>query len=216
MINLLYKEFKLVVTPMTFFFALLTALILIPNYPYCVGVGYGLLALFITFNTARMNNDHEFMAMLPIPRNDIVKAKFLDAAAIELIMILVAVPFALLSSLLLNKSGNLVGIDANFAFFGYTFIEYAVFNAIFLPMYFKSGYKVGVPMLAGLGGYLIVCLVLEVLTAVVPALHNVLDGTNAAYIGYRVGVCIFGIIVYALTMLSAYKISVKRFENVSL
>ena len=39
---------------------------------------------------------------------------------------------------------NLVGLDPNLALLAAGFLIYALFNAVFLPSFYKNGYKVGV------------------------------------------------------------------------
>jgi len=214
--NLLYKELKLVIPPATYLFALLPALLLIPAYPYFVGVSYFFFIIQITFATARANKDHEFTSMLPIPRRQIVLAKHLNVAFVELLTILVAIPFALISSLIINPNGNIVGMDANFAFFGLTLIAYSVFNLAFFPAYFKTGYKMGVPLLIGIAVYLITICFFELVINLVPALKSTLDGLNPQTFIYQFIVLAAGIVIYVGSMFVSYKISTKKFEKVSL
>lgn len=214
--NLLYKELKLVISPVTYMFCILSGLLLIPSYPYCVGMLYCILALNITLNMARANNDHMFTAMLPVPRNHIVMAKHITVVFIQLLQVISAIPFALISSLVINKSGNIVGMDANFAFFGLTLIEFSVFNIIFLPWYFKTGYKAGMPMLIGSLVYGVSIAFFEILIAVIPVLNNNLDSLNASTFIYQIPVLIAGIIIYFAVIYLSYRLSVKKFEKVSL
>lgn len=213
--NLLYKEIKLVITPAAYMFACLSALLLIPSYPYCVGLSYCIFSIVTTFGVARANNDHQFTAMLPVSRNDIVKAKHMTVVFIELIQIITAVPFALLSSLVLNKQGNIVGMDANFAFFGMAFIAFSVFNIIFLPGYFKTGYKTGMPVIIGLTCYVLILALFETLTALIPFLKKNLDSLDGHTFIYQIPVLAIGILIYLITIFISYKISVKKFEKVS-
>ena len=108
--NIIYKELKLCIPPALYIlFALLAALVIIPNYPYFVAFGYAILAIFITFSQARDNKDIEFTSMLPIPRNDIVKSKLFTVLFLEGVQIVACIPFAILSALVINAGGNLVG-----------------------------------------------------------------------------------------------------------
>jgi hypothetical protein len=213
--NLILKELKLVIAPPVFVFCLLSALILIPSYPYIVGIFYFCFSIQIIFLTMRSNKDLEFTALLPISRGDIVKAKHFTVAFMEIAQLIIAVPFAILSSLVVNK-GNPVGIDANFAFFGNALIAFSAYNIIFLPLYFKSGYKVGVPLLLGLFGFAVTEIILELLIAYVPALHNSLDGLDPKTFGWQLLDLAMGIIVFAVTLAVSFKASVKSFEKVNL
>ncbi len=214
--NLLYKELKLVITPGTYFFAACALLLLVPAYPYFVGVSYTVMSFLINFGVARDNQDHEFTAMLPVPRNQIVLAKHLHVLILEGVTILVAIPAALVSSLLLNPGGNVVGMDANFAFFGFTLLGYAIFNVIFLPKYFKTGYKVGTPLAVGMAAYLGFVLGVELVVNVFPGVKAVIDGLHPVTYVPQFVVLFVGVVFYAVGMLWSYRLSVKRFDKVSL
>ncbi len=213
--NIIYKELKLVIIPATYLIVLLAALIMIPNYPYLVGMSYCFLALFISFSTAQTNKDNEFTASLPVPRKNIVLAKHVSFITVELLQIVVAIPFALLSTLLINKNGNLVGLDANFTFFGVTFLCFGVINIIVLPWFFRTGYKIGIPFLTAIFTYVILYVCVELAVQLSP-LKAILDGTAAQYIPYRITVLFSGIAVYCALTFISYKRSVKNFEKVNL
>ena len=213
--NLIYKELKLVILPATYFMLLIAALIAIPNYPYIVGFGYCLLSLFISFSTAQANKDAEFTYSLPIPRKSIVLAKHVNFVLVQLMQIVVAIPFAVISTFVINKNGNPVGLDANFTLFAVAFLCFGVVNIIVLPQYFKTGYKVGIPFLIAVIAYCLVYVAIELLIQLTP-LQPVLDGAAVGYIGYRLIALFVGMAAYcALTALS-FKISVKNFEKVNL
>jgi len=214
--NIFYKELKLVVpTALYILFSLLAALVIIPNYPYFVAFGYAILAIFITFSLARDNKDIEFTSMLPIPRNDIVKSKLFTILFLEGVQIVACIPFAILSALVINTGGNLVGLDANFTLFGFAFIEFGVFNFIFIPQFFKTGYKIGISVFWGLTGYMLVALLLEGLVIAIPVLHNILDGYNVENIGYQILVLLVGLGFYILSAFLSYKRAVKNFDKVN-
>lgn len=214
--NLLKKEWLLNWKPAVYLYiyALLTLTLLAPNYPYLVAFGYCLIGIPTLFSYFRANKDLEFSALLPIPRADIVKSKFYAVLLIQGVQIIAAIPCAFISSLLINTNGNLVGLDANFTLFAVTLIEFSVFNIIFLPMFFKTGYKVAVPTVFAFLGYLITTCAIEILIAVVPILHQTFDGF--ANIAAQLILLAVGIIIYLVTMLISYKLSVKNFLKVNL
>jgi hypothetical protein len=214
--NLIYKELKLVLDPKIYIFSLLSGLIMIPNYPYMVGIAYFFLAVQIIFSTMKANKDLEFTALMPISRGSIVKSKYFTVIYLEAVQLVAAIPFALISSLLINKSGNPVGMDANFALFGSALISMSVFNAIFLPMYFKSGYKIAAPLIFGFTGFALAVIVLEFTIAFVPVLRNNLDSLSPATFGRQLIYLAAGLLVFAITPLLTFKKSVKAFERVNL
>lgn len=214
--NLIYKEIKLVVMPVAYLMLFLSALVAIPNYPYIVGFGYSLLTLFICLSTAKANKDDEFTSSLPIPRNHIVLARHFTFVYVELLQIIVAIPFAVVSAFVINKNGNLVGLDANFTLFGVAFLCYGVMNIVFLPWFYKTSYKMGVPFFVATIAFLLCYGVIEIIIQTVPALRAALDGTAIEYMGYRLIVLFVGIIMYVVLTFASYKLSVKNFEKVSL
>ena len=64
--NLLYKEFRLAIHPSVYIFFVLTALLLVPSYPYYVSFCYLMLGIFLTFKTNRSENDIFYSALLPV------------------------------------------------------------------------------------------------------------------------------------------------------
>lgn len=210
------KEWNLSIAPSIFVFiyALLGLTLLAPNYPYCVAFGYCLIGIPTLFALLKGNRDLEFTASLPIPRKDVVLSKFITITFIQLLQIIVAIPFAFISATLINTNGNIVGLDANLSLFGATFIEFAVFNIIFMPLFFKTGYKLALPTTLGFIGYLSTTLLIEILIGTIPALNNLFDGF--LNLGIQTILLVAGIIIYILFNFLAYKISVKNFEKVNL
>lgn len=143
MTTLLYKEFRLVCHPMTPLFALFGLMVFIPNYPYTVIFFYVMLGLFFTFLNKREQRDLYYTALLPVRKRDTVKASCRLVLLIELASLVVLVPCCILSAHLWPEKDNLVGLDANAALLAAGFLLYTVFNAVFLPAFYKTGYKVG-------------------------------------------------------------------------
>ncbi len=214
--NLMIKELKLVVSPSSYFFALCGALVLVPAYPYSIGMFYCLFSILITFGTARANNDHLFTAMLPVSRDHIVLAKHFDMIFPQMLTLLIAIPCAIISTQILNKSGNIVGMDANIAFFGLTLTAYGIFNIIFLPWYFKTGYKVGWPMAAGIAAFVFLWTVFEITIHSIPSLAGKIDSLDPSTVKYQLPVLLLGIIIYFGTLMISYRRSIRNFEKVSL
>ena len=76
---LMKKEWKLTVTPVPLLFLLLSALVLVPSYPYYVTFFYNALGIFLMLQAARENRDVYYMALLPVTKRDVVRARFLDS-----------------------------------------------------------------------------------------------------------------------------------------
>jgi hypothetical protein len=214
--NLVYKELRLAVWPLTWPFLITAALLLAPNYQSIVAVFYCLLSILNTFRMITVNKDNDFTMSLPVPRAHIVLAKHLSVAIIEVSQLIAAIPFALCADLVIRPQGNLVGIDANFAFFGFCLVSFAVFNLLFLPAFFKTAYKTGLPTLLGFLGFVLSYLALELAISILPPGRQYFDSLNPATFPYQLAVLCAGILFFTGAFFVSYKFSVKHFEKVSL
>ena len=131
---LLKKEWKLVMMPVPLLFLLLSALVLVPNYPYYVTFFYTTLGIFLMMQSARENRDLYYMALLPVTKREMVWARFLLVLSVEALQVLVCVPFMLLRASY-GSVKNAVGIEANVAFLGLSLVLLGLFNRIFFPMH---------------------------------------------------------------------------------
>jgi len=186
---------------------------LIPNWLYFIAISY---VFFITisnlFAATKAQNDIGFSILLPVRKRDIVKARFLSIIAIELIHTAVAVVFAVLNHYIYK--GDNFFLEPNAAFFGFTFIMYAIFNSIFLPMFYKTGSKIGMPVVLGTAGAIIFAALVEVFAIMVPSAKTALDsGDNYVW---KLIVLFGGILIFIVSNISAYRVSAKRFENLDL
>ncbi|GEM_PF-135820 len=213
--NLLYKELRLVV-PLSYLVLLVPAIfLLIPHYPFIIGGTYFMLILFISFSEANTNKDHLFTISLPIPRNQVVLAKHIAVIIVQLVQLICMIPFIVIANVL-RPGGNLVGMDGNYAFFGFVLISFSLFNFIFLTGYFKTGYKTGRPgVLAAIGFFLSYGL-FELLVNVVPNVKEILDTLNPEMVGYQILILTIGLLFYAGSMYFSYRKSVENFDQVNL
>lgn len=213
--NLLYKEFKLSVHPTCYWFLLLAAMLLIPNYPYYVSFFYLTLGIFLTFLNGNTTNDIFFTALLPIRKRDAVKARFNTVIIFELLLIIVAVPFAILRNIILPAE-NLAGIEANTALFGLVFMMFGIFNIVFLPMFYQTAYKTGIPFLVSSIAMTLLVGIAEAAINIIPGWKVALDTTNAAYIPQQLMVLVIGILAFGLLTGLGYAQSAKEFEKLDL
>lgn len=215
--DLLYKEFKLARHPTLFIFPFLAAMLLIPSYPFFVAFIYTALSVFFIFLQGRENKDILFTVSLPVRKRDVVKARCWFIVIIELFQILVSVPFAIIRhGLYTNPQGNEVGIEVNIAFYGLVLILYALFNSIFLPLFYKTAYKAGYALL--LAGFATTVFIVGIEAAVqfVPVLKQNFDTADPGLMPGQVPVLIAGMGIFGLSMWLAYKKSASRFEKVDL
>lgn len=215
MLKLLKKELVLSAHPTTVIMLLLSAMVLIPNYPYSVVFFYITLSLFFTCLQGRENNDIIYSLNLPVAKKDIVKARMTFAVLLELMQILITVPFAILSQKI-NVLGNAAGMEPNIVYFGIGLILYGLFNRIFFCRYYSDVNKIG-------GTFVITSIVIFVLiavevalTQVVPFVKDCLDTKDPAYLSYKMIVLAVAVVFYCLITYDAYRRSVKSFENLDL
>lgn len=210
--NLLYKEFHLAIHPLFFLVLLFGALVLIPEWVYFLAVMYFFfIALPNIFAMGKANSDIGFSAMLPVKRSDIVRARIFSVIILEVLQILVTAIFAVINLLIYPKGNSL--FDANAAYIGFVFVIYAIFNAIFFPMFYKTAYKIGLPVILANIVAVAFAAGIELLNAFVPW-FRIFDGRE--HLIAQFSVLAGGVVVFALLNIAALKMSIKRFENVNL
>lgn len=211
--DLLYKEFRLAINPFFHLIALLTGcLLLIPNWVYFVAFMYlywiAIPNILLTYNS---QNDLVFSAFMPVKKSDIVKSKIVALIIMEISNILVATIFAVIHNRLFSSYNFLM--DLNMAFFGFVLIMHGIFNLTLFPMYFKTGYKVGFPIVMSCIVVLLYAGFLETMVILNTGFRNIVEGSNT---GYQLFILIIGIGLFSLLSYIAYKLSAKRFNLVEL
>ena len=211
--KLLFKEITLSAHPTSIVFAFLGCLVLVPAYSYTVIFMFGCLATYLTFLNSRETNDIWYMALLPVTKREIVKGKCLIAVFFQLFQLGLSIPFAILRNIL-EIENNPVGIDVTVAWYGFGLIIYSVFDLIFLPSFYKSGYKVGKAFILALIPMLFMMFAAEA------AVHfpqlSFLDSYSLEDILKQLPILAAGVIVYCVSLTLSYKISARRFEKVDL
>lgn len=213
--NLLYKELKLCVHPTSLLFLGLSALLIIPNYPYLVTFFYTGLAVFFICLTGRENHDIFYTVSLPVQKQDIVKARFYFVILLELLQILLAIPFAILRQHF-NLPGNQVGMDANIALFGFAFVMLGIFNLLFFENYYKAPDKVGSAFAKACIAISVFILIIETCTHAVPFVRDYIDTTDPLFIAYKLPILGVGLTIYIILTVIAYRKSIQSFEKLDL
>ena len=211
---LLYKQFRLVCHPMTPVFCLFGAMMMIPSYPYTVSFFYVMLGLFFTFTQGREQRDTDFSALLPIRKRDVVKANVLFVMIIEVLSLIVAVPFAILSARINPEGANLVGLDCNAALFGAALVLYALFNTVFLTSFCRTGYKVGASFLKAIIPTSVLMIVFEILPHL-PML-DWLNDTSMTGNMKQLPILAAGLVIYAVSLVLTYRRGAALYEKVDL
>jgi ABC-2 type transport system permease protein len=210
--SMLYKEFHLVIHPLFYLTLLFGLLLLIPEWVFFLAPMY---FFFITlpniFSITKAQNDIGFSLMLPIRRTDIVKARMMSIIILEVMQILVTAIFAVIN-LALYPKGNFL-LDPNGTYIGCVFVMFAIFNIVFFPLFYSTGYKAGIPVIVAMVASLLFATGIELVMVFVPAL-KFLDGKQN--VPAQMLVLIGGMIIFVLLNMLAYKKSAKNFEKIDL
>ena len=127
--------------------------------------------------------------------------------------LLISLPFDVLRLYVL-PDGNPAGIEANLAYYGFGFIIYAIFDLIFLTQFFKTAYKVGKAFILAIIPATLGVIIMEVLVHI--SKFQWLDSVEPNIILQQIPILILGIIFYIISILLAFRISAKRFQQVDL
>lgn len=151
MYNLLMKDLKLGVSPIFYVLPILTgALMLIPGWLYFIVILYFCwITIPNMFSTYKAQNDLIFSFMLPVTRKDYVKAKIAVIVILELLHVIIAVIFGIITTHLYPDLTYLF-FAPTIGFWGLCFVMLAIFNFIFISMYFKTAYKYGAPSIVAI------------------------------------------------------------------
>ena len=212
--TLLYKQLRLACHPMTPVFCLSGIMLLIPNYPYSVAFFYVTLGLFFTFLNMREQKDIYYSALLPLRKRDTVRAAVAFTVLVELLSVVITALFCLLSAKLQPGKDNAVGMDANLMLLGAGFVLYGVFNLVFFVCLYRSGYKVG-------AAYLKANLALWPMMLLAEALPHFpslmwLNRVDTQANLRQIPILLFGIAVFAVLTMLAYRRSAGLYERVDL
>lgn len=195
--NLLKKELRLALHPTAPIFLLLSSMLMIPNYPYLVIFFYTGLAVFFTCLTGRENHDVVFTMLLPVAKKDVVKARVMLVALLEITQCLVAIPFAALRQTLIPEP-NMVGMDANMALLAFALVQMGLFNLVFFHVYYRDVRRVGTAFVwSSVATFLYICIE-EALTHMVPLFRDVLDTPDTAHFVEKLLALLLGVVLFSL------------------
>lgn len=212
---LLRKEFSLAAHPTAPMFLALSAMLLIPNYPYYVVFFYTALALYFTCLWGRENNDVVYSLLLPVSKREIVLARMLFAVILEAAQLLIAIPFALLRQHT-GVGPNLAGMDAGIALFGLALIQLGIFNLTFFTGYYRDVQKVGVAFIKSSVLTFVYIGIVETLVHILPLFRDRLDTPDPQFLPEKLITLAIGLFCFVALTLLSYRICVRRFENLDL
>lgn len=212
MSKLLKKEFLLSMHPITPLMLALSAMVLIPNYPYTVMFFYMTLAVFFTCMMGRENHDVIYTMTLPVAKSDVVKARIGFVVILELLQMILVVPFMVLRQSI-NTLGNEAGIDANIVLIAEGFLLFGIFNFIFFSVYYKNVDKVGISFIKATVVFFVFVIIDVIVSHAVPFVRDYLDTPDPKHLLYKLMVLGISIIVYLLMTIGVCRMSINNFEK---
>ncbi|MFF2888549.1 ABC-2 transporter permease [Paenibacillus sp. NPDC057967] len=217
MYNLLMKEFKIGVSPFFYVLPFLTgALMLIPGWLYFLVILY---FCFITvpnmFGGYKSQNDLIFTSIMPVTKRDMVKARVSFIVILELLHIVVAMIYSVFT-LRLYPDMVYFFLKPSFGFWGLCFVMLAIFNLIFISMYYKTSYKYGAAAFTANTGAILFAGGFEWLALQNSYVSDLFKGAGSENLGAHLLILLAGIVIFALFTFIAYHIANKRFEKVEM
>ena len=170
--HLLYKEFKLAVPPLAYLLIILMSMsALSPAFPSFVPLIYMAATytfLFIGMNKTTTTNDLYYTCTLPIKREDVVKARVITVAVVQLVEVALVFAFMSVATFIFDaKSEESMQISLNMhqpiALLAAYLISFSVYDLIYLPWFYKTGKTIIANMLVGV---IVTAIVAGVLTMV--------------------------------------------------
>ena len=217
MTRLLNKEFRLAASPLSWIFLAAAAMTLLPGYPILMSAFFVCLGIFQSFQNAREANDVLYTVLLPIRKQDFVRAKYAFACCIQLIgFVLMAALTALRMTVMSGAkayAGNAL-MNPSPLFLAFVLLIFTAFNLCFIGGFFRTAYKLGMPFLS-------FGLVTLALIVVGEALHffpglGFLNTTTGERLGLQFALLGAAAVIYALGTAMSCRASMARFEKIDL
>ncbi|WP_151733392.1 ABC-2 transporter permease [Paenibacillus tengchongensis] len=217
MYNLVLKDVRLAVPP--FFFILpflIGALMLIPGWIYFIVLLYFCwITIPNLFNQFKAQNDLMFTSVLPVAKRDMVKARVAVIVGLELLHIVIAAIFGSIS-MVLYPDVTYYFFPPNMGFWGLNLVMLAIFNLIFIPMFYKTAYKFGWALFAAVTAAMLFAGIAQWLGIQSPVVNDLFYGTGTQQVTLQAFILIAGIMIFAALSIMASRLAVKRFLRVEL
>ncbi|PAD74122.1 hypothetical protein CHH67_18650 [Paenibacillus campinasensis] len=215
MYNLVMKDVRLAVPPFFFLFPLLFgALMLIPGWIYfVVPLYFCWITIPNVFNQFKAQNDLMFTSVMPVAKRDMVKARVTLVAGFELLHIVIAAIFGSIS-MSLYPNVTYYFFPPNMGFWGLNFVMFAIFNLIFIPMFYKTAYKFGWALLAAVTAAMLFAGITQWIGIQSPVVNEIFYGTGAQQVRLQAFILISGIVIFSAFSVIANRLAVKRFLQV--
>lgn len=158
---LIYKELKLAIHPLFLFMPVLLGLLMfIPGWIFLLVFMYFFwISAPQIYSNYIAQQDHSFSMMLPISKAEFVKSKIIALFVLEGLHLFFGFLFGFIHNLIYGQFNWFH--DINIAFVGVILVLFTIFNIVFLPQYFKTGYYFGKPVIYGIVATMIYGFVIE-------------------------------------------------------
>lgn len=150
---------------------------------------------------------------MPVSKRDMVKARVTLVVGLELLHIMIAAIFGAIS-MNLYPDVTYYFFPPNMGFWGLNLVMLAIFNLIFIPMFYKTAYKFGWALLAAVMAAMLFAGIAQMLGIQSLVVNDVFYGTDAQQVTLQAFILITGIVIFAALSVIAHRLGVKRFLQV--
>jgi hypothetical protein len=209
--NLIYKELFLSIHKFFYILPILLAgLVMIPRWIYLFAFMYFFwLSVPQIFAGYLSQRDYEFTTVLPVKKSDIAKSKGLAIMLIELYHMFFIALVGIVHNLVYGSFN--VFIEIGPAFFGYAFVMFAIFNIIFLPLYFRTAYHYGKPLIYASVVATIFGVGLELLALLSSNASKIINNPDSLY---QLGMLFAGFIIFIFVNWFVLNRSARNYESI--
>lgn len=217
MLNLLMKDIRIGIHPLFFLMPILTgALMLLPGWIYFLVLLYFCwITIPNMFGGFKAQNDLMFTAMMPVTKKDIVKARVSVIVIMEGLHLAIAMLFGLLT-VRLYPDLTYYFFEPTLGFWGLCFVMFAIFNIIFIPMYYKTAYKFGAAAFASIAAAMLFAGGAQWAGIQNASLFELFNGAGADDTALHLSILIAGVLIFAAFTMIAYRIALARFLKVEI
>jgi ABC-2 type transport system permease protein len=217
MYNLVLKDLKLGVNPWFFVLPLIMGgLMLIPGWVYfLVPLYFCFITIPNMFGGFKSQNDLMFSTMMPVIKTDIVKSRIIVVVILELMHLLVAMIFSIFTFRLYPHL-TYIFYPPHMGFWGLCFVMFAVFNILFLSIYYKTAYKYGAATTVSSMAAILFAGVAQWAGIQNAWVNDIFYGSGTDNTVLQLSILSAGIVIFIAFTLIAYRIAVKRFLRVEI
>lgn len=213
--NLIFKEFKLSVHPLTYLMMALVALASLSGigsfYPLCL---FGVLYTFPFMGIKKgvTNNDLYYSLLLPVRKEDVVKARIASTTILQIIYTILVLALSGVAMVIPNEIPLAqLSLKQPFALISVCLIAYTIFDFIYIPWFYHRGKEVVWNMVVGT---LVTAVVSAVLCIVPPLSQNFFEmitiGAEKANYFVQLGILLGSLAIYIGCKIAILKISTKK------